>query len=148
MEAKVPTYIPSEPCKHGHMLRYTRTKICVECNRLRASDYRKTPEGRAVKKAAQRLWKQKNKDKVKKDRREWHLQSRYKLGIEDFNRMSLEQNYCCKICNKQKKLVVDHCHKTGKVRGLLCVRCNSGLGYFFDSVLAMSRGSLYLAGEI
>jgi hypothetical protein len=52
----------------------------------------------------------------------------------------------CQICDQkpEKKLVVDHCHKTGKVRGLLCQQCNLGLGAFRDNQDILDRAKLYL----
>jgi hypothetical protein len=48
------------------------------------------------------------------------------ITIEEYRQLEKKQNSCCAICGKfNKKLRVDHCHKTGKVRGLLCSRCNA-----------------------
>jgi hypothetical protein len=59
-----------------------------------------------------------------------------------------DQNNLCKICkrppNKIKKLCVDHCHISGKVRGLLCDKCNKGLGSFEDSLLSIKNALAYL----
>ena len=48
------------------------------------------------------------------------------------------------ICGKDEKLVVDHDHKTGKVRGLLCNHCNRGLGHFRDNVKFLEDAVKYL----
>ena len=62
---------------------------------------------------------------------------RYGITIEDYDRMLGDQDGVCKICknttkpkfsNNKNKLSVDHCHSTGKVRGLLCSTCNLILG--------------------
>lgn len=60
---------------------------------------------------------------------------RYKYGItlDDYNRMCEAQGGLCAICVKPYEgLFVDHCHSTGKVRGLLCHYCNMGIGFFKD----------------
>lgn len=62
----------------------------------------------------------------------------YKITIEDYDILFKNQNGKCAICGKyqselKKELNVDHCHITGKVRGLLCLDCNHGLGKFFDN---------------
>ena len=59
----------------------------------------------------------------------YRLQKRYGITLADYNKMLKEQNYKCLICGKLHKeckygLCVDHNHKTGRVRGLLCQYCN------------------------
>ena len=72
------------------------------------------------------------------------LKYKYNITIYDYKTMLLAQNNKCAICSETDKLCVDHCHKTGKVRGLLCKKCNSGLGYFKDSIEFMSKAIEYL----
>ena len=48
------------------------------------------------------------------------------------------------VCTTGKRLAVDHCHKTGKIRGLLCTKCNIGLGYFNDDVILLKNSIRYL----
>lgn len=60
------------------------------------------------------------------------------LTLADYDRMFDAQKGCCKICDKHqsqlnKRLAVDHCHQTGKIRGLLCNSCNRALGLFGDN---------------
>jgi hypothetical protein len=60
------------------------------------------------------------------------------MTVEDYDRMLAKQNGACAICktttidkqDRRKYWCVDHCHATGKVRGLLCVKCNIFLGHF------------------
>jgi len=59
-----------------------------------------------------------------------HLKRTYGITLDDFNRISNEQNNKCKICRKETKLFVDHCHNTNKVRGLICITCNTTLGHY------------------
>jgi hypothetical protein len=61
------------------------------------------------------------------------LQKLYGMSIDDFDKLAKEQDYRCKGCNKIKKLVVDHNHVTGEVRGLLCNKCNPALGLLEDN---------------
>lgn len=62
----------------------------------------------------------------------------YGLTYAEYGRICEEQNSLCKICGKAnlsgKKLSTDHNHKTGKVRGLLCSKCNLGIGLFHDDI--------------
>lgn len=75
--------------------------------------------------------------------------------MEYYEKMKIQQKNLCAIChtanttqanNKThiKGLAIDHCHATGKVRGLLCDACNSGLGYFKDSTELLLDAILYL----
>lgn len=79
--------------------------------------------------------------------------SKYKLSHVDYNKIIEKQNNTCKICGKsesgmfqgkQKRLSVDHNHKTGKIRGLLCSSCNVGLGVFKDSPELLRNAIKYL----
>ena len=82
------------------------------------------------------------------------LQRKYKMGVEDYERMHKEQEALCAICrgpgflmNKDRhkiKLVVDHCHATGAVRGLLCHNCNRALGLLKDCPERLDRAIHYL----
>lgn len=79
-----------------------------------------------------------------------HINTRYRLKkygltVADFNKMSIDQNGRCALCKNLPKntLVVDHDHKTGRVRGLLCEGCNLALG-FFETRLKSSFTLIYL----
>ena len=72
----------------------------------------------------------------------------YGMTIADYDKKLAEQNGVCAICGginvKGHKLAIDHNHATGAIRGLLCRRCNLGLGYFKDSNKNLERAFLYL----
>lgn len=97
-----------------------------------------------------KLW----RDKNKKGRRIKDLKNKYNITLEDYNNLFTKENGRCHICNlsesrkgthgKIKRLSVDHCHKTGKVRGLLCQRCNSVLGYIEDNKNLLKQMIKYL----
>ena len=61
------------------------------------------------------------------------LKRKYGITLEQYNAMSQEQDNVCFICKQQKKLVVDHCHNTGAVRGLLCNECNTAIGFLKET---------------
>ncbi len=96
-----------------------------------------------------RKWKKKNKERLKTYRKNLGLK-KYGITLEDFNQILEKQNYKCLICNKHTLeskpygLVVDHNHKTENVRGLLCDRCNTGLGNFQDSIDVLQSAIEYL----
>lgn len=86
----------------------------------------------------------------------WKLLRDYKIDLEEYNKLLKSQNYLCAICQgssttrkknseEQKRLDVDHCHTTGKVRGLLCGSCNKGLGFFKDNLDNLKKAILYLS---
>jgi hypothetical protein len=72
---------------------------------------------------------------------------RYKLSLEGYNRMAFEQDNKCAICKRpapeSKRLHVDHNHATGRIRGLLCNRCNTAI-YPFDNKEFLERILAYL----
>lgn len=57
----------------------------------------------------------------------------YGLSEQEYQNMLLAQDNKCAACHDATKLVVDHCHTTGKIRGLLCRKCNTALGQLDDS---------------
>ncbi|KKN66083.1 hypothetical protein LCGC14_0475610 [marine sediment metagenome] len=78
----------------------------------------------------------KEKSGRKKYKREWNFKKKYNLTLKQHRQMYIGQNGCCAICEKAvslDKIDVDHDHKTGKVRGLLCRGCNLSLGHFGDN---------------
>lgn len=82
-------------------------------------------------------------------RKNGQLKRNYGITIEDFNKMFDEQLGHCAICGKHQtelgqSLCVDHNHDTGKVRGLLCINCNAGLGNFKDDSELVFRALEYL----
>jgi hypothetical protein len=104
-----------------------------------------------------RLWRAANPEKRRAIERKWEAANREKrhaqnikhFGItkEDYSNLFVSQKTCCAICLRpsfKKRLAVDHDHKTGEVRGLLCDLCNRGLGMFGDSVLRLKLSILYL----
>jgi hypothetical protein len=88
--------------------------------------------------------------------REWTLNRKYNIGKVEYDAMLEKQSGACAICceaevfinkktGKLQDYSVDHDHKTGAVRGLLCVRCNRMLGYARDSRDILSRAITYLS---
>jgi hypothetical protein len=81
--------------------------------------------------------------------REWQRRKRYdtvyRLSLVDYDAMRKRQNGVCAICKRSgQALCVDHCHACGKVRGLLCGKCNSVLGFCDDSPAHLLAAAAYL----
>jgi hypothetical protein len=66
-------------------------------------------------------------------RRLSHTLRKYRITREQYEWIREKQNGSCAICGRRKRLVIDHCHKNGKVRGLLCSACNSAVGLLRDN---------------
>ena len=78
-----------------------------------------------------------------------YLQKNYHITLLQYNQLREHQDYKCAICrapeaNFKNGMAVDHCHKTGEVRGLLCWRCNRALGKFEDSIEKIRRAADYV----
>lgn len=83
--------------------------------------------------------------KTKAQRRRAHLRFAYGITESDYDRMLAEQNGTCAICGAtESPLAVDHDHETGAVRGLLCQRCNTGLGQMRDDPEILRAAADYL----
>jgi recombination endonuclease VII len=86
-----------------------------------------------------------NAERRKITGRNGHLKRKYGITSEDYNRMFEQQDGKCAICGRVgEKLHVDHNHKTGKVRKLLCFHCNAGLGHFIENPKLLLRAIKYL----
>lgn len=72
------------------------------------------------------------------------LLAEYGLTVERFNTMLAKQGGVCAICQKSAGACVDHCHITGKVRGLLCAKCNSAIGFLNDDFATLIRAVDYI----
>jgi len=82
-------------------------------------------------------------------RRKAHLKLKFGILPEQYEQMLKNQNGGCAICGKKKtengtSLPIDHCHETKVIRGILCHRCNIGLGYFGDDQSLLEKAIKYL----
>ncbi len=85
---------------------------------------------------------------MKRTLRKWHLKTKYGLTPERYDEMLEAQGGGCAICGKppgDTALHVDHCHETGRVRGLLCFSCNAGLGQFHHDPELLYEAMAYAA---
>jgi hypothetical protein len=118
---------------------------CRAChNKMQREKYNSDPEA----KAKRQLREGRRKEKDPLVSRKAELKRLYGITWEDYLKIFQEQGEVCAICKEdcstKKMLSVDHDHKTGKVRGLLCNGCNTSLGRFKDSVILLQRAIDYL----
>ena len=83
--------------------------------------------------------------------RKYKLRKHYNLTQAEFNAMLTQQEHRCLICkqtfdpkNIRLSSVIDHCHTSNRVRGLLCRMCNVGLGAFNENITALKQAAAYL----
>ncbi len=91
-----------------------------------------------------------NHVKVDKKFKPYSLSQRcFKYGITEntYKELEIKQKGCCAICGEEKPLVIDHCHVTNKIRGLLCSSCNLHLGGLGDNVESLEKAISYLKGS-
>jgi hypothetical protein len=114
-------YKSNSACPHGHYRRYVTTNNCIDCD----------VDSRA-KRAEKARW-----ARVKKE---------YGLSELDVAQMLNKQNCQCVICsiNIQTGYHIDHCHSTGKVRSLLCSKCNQAIGLLQESEHLFAKATQYI----
>lgn len=92
-----------------------------------------------------RDWKKNHPDSIRNS-----TLKQYGLDIQTFEDLAESQHHLCAICNgpqsdkRQSTLDVDHCHKSNRVRGLLCRRCNLLIGYAKDDPVLLDKAASYL----
>lgn len=116
----------------------------------------------AKKRIANRRWYERNREAIKKKNSDhWHnvqkfqkdrnteqrRKRRYGITNAEWDAIAKQQDELCALCRIKPPVDVDHCHTTGKIRGLLCRGCNVGLGLFGDSVDGLTKAIAYLKGS-
>lgn len=106
------------------------------------------PEYRERKKQYQRDWRKKNATKQATYKRRSILKNTYGLTLEEHDALLKKQEGVCAICKISPAVCVDHCHKTGKVRGLLCHACNRSIGMLKDDINVLKSAINYLKKHV
>jgi hypothetical protein len=134
----------------------TKDGLSARCRKCRSEDFKKWyTENPEVVKRVRAEGKERRRDyynspERKKIYRERYIERTFGIKYEQYDQMLEQQDGKCAICKKPETsskcsyLSVDHDHKTGKIRGLLCVSCNRGLGMFWDDTLIMEKAINYL----
>lgn len=133
-------------------------KYCPKCNKKKRNAEFHSNRGKASGLSSyckdcnaerQAEWKQKNPKKVGDNQRRYALKKSFGITPEIYEELLQAQNEDCAICHRHyttfsKRLAVDHCHKTGLIRGLLCLYCNRGLAAYHDKADYFRRAADYL----
>ena len=139
-------------------------KRCVGCEQHLLPDQfsKKSSRCKPCASAYSARWRLLNPEKARRAQKEWRQRShaaeriegyrikyRYGLTIEDRDALREKQGDSCAICRHPFDAAphIDHCHATGKIRGLLCDRCNRGIGYFKDDPERLRAAALYVEGN-
>lgn len=134
---------------HGDGLQSTCKTCMKECKK----SYRNDPEKRKRENEGRKKWRKNNPEWISKIDRKGNLKRLFGMTVEEFATLSKKQNDVCAICNKPeravlngkiKNLSVDHCHKTGKIRGLLCCACNRAIGMLSEDANLCLAAATYL----
>ena len=118
-------------------------KLCTRCEQSKSlSDFNKDrsrPDGlyihcRSCYRIKKKRWYSVNREGHARWLRKSNLKRKFGLTIEQYEDLLRQQRGVCALCVKKcrtgNRLAVDHCHLTGRIRGLLCYRCNTHLGWF------------------
>ncbi len=133
-----------------------RERVTLAAKRWRA----RNPEKLELARKWNQEYHRRNKERIAKRKRLYHLsypgkrvayklKNRYGLSLEEFRRLIAAQNNLCLICGQEfnggkRRPSVDHCHKTGVVRGILCWPCNHALGMLADDPNRLKAALVYL----
>lgn len=120
-------------------------------NRARVAAWKRGDAQAAQARVRIREWTKKNESHARRRIREWHLKKLYGITIAQYDAMVDKQGGVCRICESlpgKRRLGVDHCHDTGRIRGLLCFKCNAAIGFLNDNPTAVIRLLAYLNGEL
>lgn len=124
------------------------TKQCITCNQVKSLiDFDQDKSCRFGTKTA---CKDCRKNTIRLLTRKAYLKFNYKLSIEEYDVLLNVQGNACAICKINlmdldiKEVNVDHCHATGNIRGILCRKCNLGLGNFKDNIQSLENAINYI----
>ena len=144
--------------------KYGVASICLVCQRNWMSEYYKTPGAkikqrtRDAKKFLKNIESLSEKEKRRRYNKNLSLKHLYGITLSEYEGMLIEQKFKCAICGtkvseipyndhstkRKDTLYVDHNHKTGEIRGLLCGSCNGGIGQLGDSISILRKAIKYL----
>jgi len=135
----------------NHYIEY-ELKICHKCNKTKSwKDFSRKIKGifglQPNCKECSKKWWSEDPIRQKKIQKNSKLKAKFNLTLDQYNEILTHQNGKCAICHKVQNnvsLAVDHCHKTGKIRGLLCGPCNQSIGLLKEDLQIIENLKDYL----
>jgi hypothetical protein len=133
---------------------------CKACTAARRKEWYRHNRQREI--ARVRIWQRANPERLKASRdrnrerrnrkmREIHLRNKFGLTPDQYGVILADQGGACALCKKPPtlgiSLHVDHDHRTGEIRGLLCMRCNNALGLFRENSDLLRRAARYVTTD-
>lgn len=118
---------------------------CKACMAWNSRRYAARYPDRKVARAT--AWNKANPDKRKAMQQRARLKQ-YGLTAEEYQALLEAQDHACAICREPDPPAIDHCHRTGRVRGLLCHKCNKGIGLLRDDPETLRIAASYLEGGL
>ncbi|KKN10331.1 hypothetical protein LCGC14_1037690 [marine sediment metagenome] len=115
---------------------------CIECNKEFCKYYGKNNKEKRNERG--RKWRKNNPELAKYYDKKGRYKKLYGLTLEQVAKLKNINDNACWICNKKGRLFIDHCHKTGKIRGILCPICNTYLGRIKDDINIIEKLKKYL----
>lgn len=144
-----------------------KEKSCTKCDEVKplsdfsnlcVGTYGKHPQCKACLSIAstKRYWNsEESRQKAIKQSTNSNRKSKYGITPEQYEDLLRSQNYCCSVCNihldKSRFGLIgqlDHNHATGKIRGILCAQCNTGLGNFYENEDVLLKAIQYLRNNL
>ena len=138
-------------------------KECCVCNTRKPFtdffNYKNKNDGKSYRckpcdDAARKKWSTKNPERAHLSQRQRNLKCKFGVDLEWYEKQFKKQNYSCAICKSKTNKTsgnrefwnfsVDHCHDSGKVRGILCNNCNRALGLFQDNPELLEKAAEYI----
>lgn len=141
-------------------------KKCCTCGELKSlsefNNHKGTPDDKDYRckvcaREHSRLYRKQNPDKAKASVRKATIKKKFNMTEEQYNNLLIKQNYSCAICGRDfykyraethRYFCIDHNHKTGEIRGLLCSPCNRSIGLLGDNAGILRTAANYIERKI
>ena len=160
----VPKVVDEEKKRERYTKNWDKPKHCIKCDQVKdRSEFSISRQGKygpilkTVCKAChaerERAWLKLSKDGQTTNRRRLHIKNTYDITPDEYAEMLLAQGGGCAVCGgtetatrggKRLSMPIDHCHGTGRIRGILCNGCNRAVGLLGDDAGRLRRAVNYL----